>query len=83
MIRITPRNDLIIFGWRSEPQSGNLCFDGLECRLRRISGGVFLNDFLDFLVRGFSNVKRTRFELRYEVAVSFRRCRDRSRETHQ
>ena len=51
--------------------AGNSRFNGLECRLRRISRERFLNDFLGFLVGEFSNVKRMRFELRYEVAISF------------
>ena len=51
--------------------AGNSRFNGLECRLRRILRERFLNDFLGFLVGEFSNIKRTRFELRYEVAISF------------
>ena len=47
------------------------CFSGLECRLRRIPCEGFLNVFFDIVVSEFSNVKRTRFELRYEVAISF------------
>ena len=71
MFWITSRSNLILFGWRIEPQAGNPCFNGLECRLRRIPRVGFLDNFLDFLVGEFSNVKRTRFELRYEVAISF------------
>ena len=70
MFRTTPRSDLILFGWRTGPQAGNLCFNRLEYRLRRIPREGFRNIFLDFLVGEPSNVKRTRFELRYEVAVS-------------
>ena len=63
--------------------AGNPCSNGLECRLRRIRRERFFDDFLGFLVSGLSNVKRMRFNLRYEVTISSDDVEYRLKDTRQ